>query len=364
MYNTSSSFEFSLKLTLNIIILAIKFLFAIYLGKKILLKKKDKGYLEFNFISSYCIMMLLSSIASCFFIYLLFFDPNEYYKMPIVIYWKLATVIEYISYIPVFFVIEWKVLNFKLKAIPSFILLIISLLILFYPIDSQDDIEFLSNFVIVAVIAGFFIFATFLYIGIKIPGLRKPALLYVFGAIINTIGQQLTAETILISMRDEYGLTMYTIMQIFALILRILGLVLVVAGISHFEYVREDVEEEPAEIRISDKAFEFKETKASLIEALEASRPDIITEEEISYFREQELCLVCRGKVLEPNKFICPHCDSLYCNNCAIALSNAENVCWVCNNPIDESKPSKPFEKPKDKVKRKKSKRKPKTLKP
>ncbi|MFX1307766.1 MAG: hypothetical protein ACFFDG_13220, partial [Promethearchaeota archaeon] len=43
------------------------------------------------------------------------------------------------------------------------------------------------------------------------------------------------------------------------------------------------------------------------------------------------------------NTYICTGCDALYCENCARALSNAENACWVCNEPIDKSKPSKPF---------------------
>jgi len=31
--------------------------------------------------------------------------------------------------------------------------------------------------------------------------------------------------------------------------------------------------------------------------------------------------------------------------NCAQALKDLENICWSCNNPIDPSKPIKPYEK-------------------
>jgi len=33
----------------------------------------------------------------------------------------------------------------------------------------------------------------------------------------------------------------------------------------------------------------------------------------------------------------------MYCEKCARALIDSENACWVCNLPMDKSKPSKPF---------------------
>jgi len=51
--------------------------------------------------------------------------------------------------------------------------------------------------------------------------------------------------------------------------------------------------------------------------------------------------LVCKGKASGFNIYLCPNCDSLYCNKCAEALSELENACWVCNGPIDDSKPVK-----------------------
>lgn len=51
---------------------------------------------------------------------------------------------------------------------------------------------------------------------------------------------------------------------------------------------------------------------------------------------------MCKGKVSRIN-YICPECDALYCIKCSEALSNLENACWVCNEPFDESKPTKPF---------------------
>jgi len=70
-----------------------------------------------------------------------------------------------------------------------------------------------------------------------------------------------------------------------------------------------------------------------------------ITEEEVTYFKEKKICLVCKGNIKGFNNYICPKCEVLYCENCARALIDLENTCWVCESPLDKSKPSKPFKK-------------------
>lgn len=82
-------------------------------------------------------------------------------------------------------------------------------------------------------------------------------------------------------------------------------------------------------------------TEDSLFRIIE--RPEHITEEEVTYYREQKICLICKGKVAGFYIFICSNCDALYHEECARALSTMENACWVCNNPIDNTKPTKPF---------------------
>ncbi|MFX0076955.1 MAG: hypothetical protein ACFE96_16030, partial [Candidatus Hermodarchaeota archaeon] len=62
-------------------------------------------------------------------------------------------------------------------------------------------------------------------------------------------------------------------------------------------------------------------------------------EEDVSVFKDRKVCLVCKGKISGFNVFICPECDSIYCDNCARALSDLENLCWVCESPLDQSKP-------------------------
>lgn len=67
-------------------------------------------------------------------------------------------------------------------------------------------------------------------------------------------------------------------------------------------------------------------------------RPDNITEEEVIFHREKKICLACKGIVSRIN-YICPECNALYCIKCYEELTKLDNICWVCNEPFDPSKP-------------------------
>jgi len=88
-------------------------------------------------------------------------------------------------------------------------------------------------------------------------------------------------------------------------------------------------------------------------------RPDSITEDEITFHKEKKICLVCKAKALKFT-YICPECEALYCMNCAQALTNLENTCWVCETIIDDTKPSKPYMK--DKLEKYEIEKKPKVM--
>lgn len=112
--------------------------------------------------------------------------------------------------------------------------------------------------------------------------------------------------------------------------------------------LKEEAVSEREEIKFKrEKRIKLRDMDAriSFIESLSKSRPMEITPEEISLYREQGICLVCKGKLSRFNVFSCPKCDVLYCKKCVEALTNLENACWVCNAPFDKSKPSIPYKK-------------------
>lgn len=95
--------------------------------------------------------------------------------------------------------------------------------------------------------------------------------------------------------------------------------------------------EEPEKKISAEKEVKIKDSLFRI-----TKRPDHITEEEVTFHRERKICLVCKGNVSGIN-YICPRCDALYCIKCSEELSDLENMCWVCNEPFDDSKPIKPF---------------------
>ena len=73
-----------------------------------------------------------------------------------------------------------------------------------------------------------------------------------------------------------------------------------------------------------------------------------ISEETVTVHIDKKICLVSKGEVLGFS-YTCK-CNAVYCENCARALSDLENVCWVCNTPIDSSNPFKSFFLDEDKI--------------
>ena len=66
-----------------------------------------------------------------------------------------------------------------------------------------------------------------------------------------------------------------------------------------------------------------------------------IIEEKVTISKEKKICLVCKGEVFGFS-YACK-CGANYCENCARAVSDLENVCWACEAQIDYSKPVKSF---------------------
>ena len=60
--------------------------------------------------------------------------------------------------------------------------------------------------------------------------------------------------------------------------------------------------------------------------------------------------MVCKGNAGGFNIYVCPTCNSIYCRTCAEAVVEMDNACWTCESPIDEARPSKPFEQEEEEI--------------
>ena len=166
----------------------------------------------------------------------------------------------------------------------------------------------------------FFLGFAFLFKGLQSEGIKRKK--YFFLA----IGDFMTAGFGAFEIFSDPG-----ILIVFTRSLTTIGFFLKYLGVKE-ESVEQKKKHRKKEISIEDSLFRL------------SNRPERITEEEVSFHKEKKICLVCKGKLSKFNIFICD-CDILYCENCARALSELENMCWVCNAPIDESKPVKQYPK-------------------
>lgn len=195
----------------------------------------------------------------------------------------------------------------------------------------QIDIVPFSPFFITFLIIGSFYFSIcgvgFLYRGIKTKGLVGKKFLFLsIGSFLYLICVTIDFVFIL-----GYLFVLIRLFVIFSAILWYFGL--------RKEPEKTKEVEPKKEIKVEESIFRI------------SKRRENISDEEILFYKEQEICLVCKGKT-ERLTYICPKCKVLYCLKCSEALSNLDNACWICNTPFDESKPSKPYTKEDEKDKK------------
>ncbi len=179
MNNPASEFELNLFLGLTLILLAVKGILCIYLGKKLLDNKWETGKWTFNFITAIFVLLLSFLISRVVYLYFDFFmtklDADTYYLMPNILIWKWGVALSTIGFVVLLFFLDKKVLNLKLKGIPAYFVLGIIVLMLILPVNTLEDFVFVSSLGIVGGTSGIMVLVIFLYIGITIPGLRRPA---------------------------------------------------------------------------------------------------------------------------------------------------------------------------------------------
>lgn len=189
--------------------------------------------------------------------------------------------------------------------------------------------ELIDDSLITGSIAGF-IGTIFTFLGLSISGVYMLIKGYRFSGVVRKKYQQVAIGYLILNISallDFVGIT-----EIVAIIR--------IASLSAIWFFYLGLREEPEMREKKEKKKELK-IEESLFRL--TKRPSQITEEEVTYYREQKVCLVCKTNVGGFNNYICTKCDALYCENCARALTDLENACWACNEPIDKTKPTKPF---------------------
>ena len=234
-----NTFEYNLFLTLTIILLCVKSILALYLLKEILnRRKKEGGKLRVDFV--FAIFVFLLCLIASRIVYIIFdfqltyFDANTYYKFPNYIFWKTGLVLGVIGFSIIIYIIDKKALKFKFKGILAYFPIAICIIICLWPINSSEDITFLSLLGIISTATGLIIIILFVYIGITVKPLRKISFLLTWGFLLYAFGSALISEFVLEPARVMYGPNIHIIAYFAYLIFKTIGLILISYSITKF----------------------------------------------------------------------------------------------------------------------------------
>ena len=227
---TPGTFEFQLFFILTLILLVTMGLLLVYVGKKLIDKKREGGTIGFDFVLGIFILLLCLFISRLFFTYFDFilteFNSSKYYVFPNYLYWKTGMSITSIGIGILLFITDKRVLNFKLKGIFAYIAFLGGIVILVYPISTAADFAFVSGLSIVTNGAIAILLIFFIYIAIKTPGtVRRNALLIVIGGLCYSIGALIVNEAILTPLRLIFGDQIHILIFFLFILLKVIGLV-------------------------------------------------------------------------------------------------------------------------------------------
>ena len=234
----SNTFEYNLFLALTIIIVLVKFSISLYLGKRKKEKKKERGEIKFDFLFGIFFLFVCLFLSRIFYMIFDFglteFDPNLYYLTPNIYVYKTAELISFLGYIVAVYIIDKELIDFKLKGSLAYIIIIISVVYLLYPVSNQADFEVISllgligNFMIIIIII------IFVYVGIQTPSIRRYTFIMAAGVLIYGIGANLVTETLVSSLELILGPVIRIILYLGFLILKTAGLLMMAYGVVKF----------------------------------------------------------------------------------------------------------------------------------
>ncbi len=234
-----NSVQYQTFLILTIILLVVKSILTIYVAKGVYDKKKETREFKVGFIFGMLLLFTCLIIARIFFIlfdfYLTSFDVDVYHLAENVWAWKWGMFISTLGIAALVFIIDWKGLKFKLKGVLAYIIVIGATIILLYPVAVASDFQVMSYISIISVSGTLIIPIIFIYLGFKVPGMRKPALLLVLGFVLYAIGPLMVNDFITDMFRQAFGEEIHMVLFFMNIIFKITGLVIISISIINFK---------------------------------------------------------------------------------------------------------------------------------
>src|SRR5271157_543355 len=202
MLNQLDPLIFNISMYSTLVVIACKFTIAAFIGRRDYLKPKAEKRHRFTFMSAACLLLLCLGISRIIYFYFDFFltkfDPNLLWIKPNVYYWQTATFIAGLAAAFLLFVLERDIYRFKTRLIPTGAVIVVAIVQLFYPINTQADFNFVSSIGIVGSLAMLLAIFTFIYLALKSTGhLRRVCIALMIGVFLYAFAGLSISENIL-----------------------------------------------------------------------------------------------------------------------------------------------------------------------
>jgi hypothetical protein len=185
---------------------------------------------KINFIMAVLLLMLGLAISRiCFFVfdfYMTHYDSSQVYVYPNIIMWKVGMFISMLSGVPIVYVVERDIYQFKTKKIPTIVVGSLSVASLVYPVHNNFDFNIISAIVSVAMLVSIIIPVGFIYLATKTTGqIRRVCIMISLAIVFYGIGSIFITDGVLTFMEQTIHPEIRTPMIIIVPILKILSLI-------------------------------------------------------------------------------------------------------------------------------------------
>ena len=227
---------FNMIFYLTCFILVVKLIIIIFISVKIAHRGSEYA-LARSFMISMLILIISLLISRLFYMVFDFmytkFDTDLYPTYAI--WWKLGQLIVGLGLAYIVFVVDRKILQFKLKGIFAYIIVAGSVLTLLWPVSTQSDFEFISTIGILPNLGMLVLFFVFLNIARKTSGrLRTTAVIIILSFIFYAVAALAVNAGLIKAFSSAVGFDVTVYMYVFQTILKTIGIVLMAAGASRW----------------------------------------------------------------------------------------------------------------------------------
>jgi hypothetical protein len=216
---------------------AVKFIMLVFLGIKIHRRKKEGLELAVAFLRAMWILIFALFLSRLFYMY---FDFGLTHFVKVVyhlyaIWWKIAQLIIGCGLAVIVFVIDRKILGFKLKGIFAYIIIAGSIITLLWPMNGPIDFDTISTIGILPQLGMFVVFVVFLNIAVKATGrVRTTAVIIIFAFVLYTVAALLVNAGLLTVLTSILGPNTDVLMYAVQSILKAAGIIMMAVGASRW----------------------------------------------------------------------------------------------------------------------------------